>query len=803
MGGSSSGIGAGSIWKSGSSSWTPAKPLGGETPNLWITSRNGLNMIDTIAAENPVITLPSVQQSNNPLIVADNGGLDIGASAGDFTFAVRCKSNSTVKTSYPTIGGKGVDGSVNGMYYFYQNITTGKIHWLFKSTGTVKDTEVNLDFTGAGWILLLLEIDKTALVGRCFINGVQVGADVAYTGTFPLMANAYEFMLGKANNAAGSGTNYNINAIFSEAWVYNRKLTPTEKTTITNFGHITDLTGERAHWVCNNITPRDLSGNGYHLATITGDATNTSIIYDSSGSRYLLDKGYSLYKYSGSSILQDKYVGYKGDGTTLDTPSLVAGYAKVSDHPGNLTQHNLADSYLTFVGANWDRSDVTIFGDMARQTALMTGSSFPYIVATPKAWHITDLNRVKMNTFFLSAYKGIAYPKITNNSVDDRQVLTEIFGYATNKTGLDYTKAITYTEDHGHSWDISYFFSDTHYCTTRGNKILAYDGNTTFSLSLDGGATFPITKSVTGYSGNVCQMAWITAVGNIYFGSKTKMYYSFDNLATVTEMTVQAVGGGAYTFGTNANFTRVNPAANMTFGGVEALIWGNYTITADTDYTQAQVWQLIDGATVLRSIYNYTAPSLVARHTENVFQASDESVYIQTGDGNGYINIIKGVCNNLATYNWTFSSISPANTNEGFWHWAGGSFYNGYLYVSAENTPHSGIWRALYTDDLTLEASYKKLNSFPTDILINLIGVEGKLIASEAEIKNLGISNNGLDIYLFRIIGGVDLAVFEGGYFGFDPPNTEGYFMGQILADGETWENPTIGQVIMLKIVEE
>jgi len=797
------GIGIGTHKSSGVSKWTPLKPLGGETPNLWLTSRSGLSMVDAIGGNNATITLPTLQQSNNPLICVDNGGLDIGASAGDFTFAVRCKSNSTLKTSYPTIGGKGVNGSVNGMYYFYQNITTGKIHWVIKPTGTAKDTEINLDFTGAGWVLLLLEIDKTGSVGRCFINGVQQGADVAYTGTWSTMANQFEFLLGKANNNAGSGYDYDIDCIYSEAWVYNRKFTSTEKTTITNFGHITDLTGERAHWICDNINPRDLSGNGYHLNTLDGTSANTSRLYSSQGSRYLLDKGYSRYGFSGSSIKEDKYVGYKGDGTALVSSGLIAGYSKITDHTGNMGQHNLADSYLTFVGANWSRDNTTIFGEMARQTAAMTGERSWYLSGTPKLWHSSEFNRVKLNSYFNSSYKGIAFPRVVGgNSVDNRVGYLEILGYASNKTGADYNKALTYTGDRGHSWDISYFFSDTHYCTTRGNKILAYDGTTTFSLSNDKGATFPITKSVAGYSGGSCQMAWITASGNIYFGSKTKMYYSFDSLTTVTEMTVQSVGGGAFAPGSNANFTRVNPSSYMTFGGSEALIWGNYSITTGSDYTNANVWQLKDGATVLRSIYNYTGPSKLARHTENIFQAADESVYIQTGDGNGYINILKGICNNLNTYDWTFSSISPSNTNEGFWHWAGGSYYNGYLYAGVELTPNQGIWRALYSDDLTNTASYKRLNTLPL-MVINMIGNGKTLIASDGQAKNLAISNNGLDCYMFRIVGGADLAGFEGGYFGFDPPNSDGYFMGQILANGETWEDPTTGQVIMLKIVDE
>jgi hypothetical protein len=807
------------VGRQSSSYWTPLKPIGGETPNLWVTSRSGLSMIDTVAAENPVITLPSLQQSNNPLVVVDNGGLDIGASAGDFTFAVRCKSNSTTKTSYPTIGGKGIDGSVNGMYYFYQTITSGKIHWLFKSTGTVKDTEINLDFTGAGWVLLLMEIDKTALVGRCFINGVQVGADVPYTGTFPSMANAYEFMLGKSNNAAGDGTNYNINAIFSEAWVYNRKLTSTEKTTITNYGHITDLTGERTHWICNNITPKDVSGNGYHLTTIDGTANNTSIVYDSSGSRYLLDKGYSKYRYYGASrtttsIKKDLFVGYNESGVPLATPAVPTGFVKLSDHPGSLTQHNLADSYLTFVGNNWSRDNASIYGDMARSTTLKDGDGSWYLSGTPKAWHVSELNRVKMNTFFLSAYKGIAFPKVTNNSIDDRQVLTEIVGYASNKTGVDYSKALTYTGDKGHSWDISYFFSDVHYCTTRDNKILAFDDNATFSLSLDGGSTFPITKNIAGFAGGVCEMAYIFENGNILIAGKTKLYISTNNLTTITEVVPLGIDGNPWTPGDSQNYSIWQPAPPQYIEGVEVFMWGSYSNDATSDAEKVNIWFTKDNGVSVRSIYNFTAPSLIARHVD-VSPVQDPNTgyfYFNTGDNADEVHFVKVECTDLSTNAFTFTKINPAGALSGddFYHWVGYHFYNNKIYTAVEddiNVGNAGLYEALLSADLSDPANFKQTFQLPfanNSVAASFLGEANIILLPQAQSKSIMITKDaGVNSYLFRLIGGVDLAAFMGCYFGICPSNSQGYYLFNIYANGEGLGDIWKGQVIMLKIVDE
>jgi hypothetical protein len=808
------GLKIGSSSSGSGSSWTPALPLGGETPDLWTTSRSGLALVDTVnPANNPVITLPSLQQSNNPLIVVDNGGLDVGAAAGDFTFAVRCKSNSAVKTSYPTIGGKGIDGSLDGMYYIYQNITTGYLRWVIKGTGAAKDTLTNVDFTAAGWVLLIIEIDKTASVGRFFINGSQVGADVAYTGTWPAMANQYEFLLGISNNQAGNAFNYTINAIYSEAWVLNRKLTPTEKTTITNYGHLADLTNLKGHWITDNITPRDLSGNGYHMATNSG-ASNTSIVYDSGGSRYLLDKGYSLYKYSGSSILRNIFVGYNGD-VPLATPSLPAGYTKELDHAGSLTTHNLADSKLTFVGDNWSRDNATIYGDMARQTLMVDGDGSWYVSGTPKVWHISELNRVKLNTFFNTAYKGILFPKITNNSIDDRQVLTEIFSYATNKTGSDYTKAITYTGDHGHSWDISYYFSEVglEYRCARGNKMLAFDGTDTFSLSLDGGGTYPISKQIVGFAGP-CEFTYIFENGNILIASKVKMYLSTDNLTNIAETTVTDVGGGAYTPGASQNFMCFNPIKYMSVEGTEIFVWGNYSIVPSTDELNARLWYTVDSGVTVKCFYRYNGV-ILAKHTEEVSQDSvDETLFrVTTGDNDdGKVNLLNFTYTK-ATDTW--SAPTKINTvagddheNPGDYHFVGHGYYGSYFYMAKEDvflTGSAGVYRALLSADFSDKTIFKKL------VKLNRTGTgagyfiaHGKImICAEMTERILYISNDGLNFYPFKILGGPDPAAFEGEYFGFDPPNVNGYMRGDIAADGETWANPYQGQTIMLKIVEE
>ncbi len=788
--------------------WNPLIPLGGETPNLWITSRSGLSMIDTIGGNNPTITLPYVWQSNNPLLVSDNGGLDIYTT--DFTYAQWALHNSTVKTSYPTIAGKGIsDGSPNGCYYWYQNITNGFITLQVQTSTQTKTISTGIDFTAVGWCFLVFTVDQTAKVIHVYVNGVEIGTGTSFTGTFAHMGNQYKFILGKSQNTAASGYAFNINCFFGEGWLLNRLLTPTEMTTLYGRGHLVDTTSLKAHWPLNDLNGNDVTGNGFTLLPLSGETVNSLIYYDTVGSRHLLDIGYSRYVYSGTSIKRDIYVGYSDAGTPMVTPYVPAGYTKASDHSGSLTAHNLADSYLTFVGANWSRDNATIFGDVAR-IATGTGKiKNYYLVATPKAWHISELNRVKMNTFFNSAYKGIAFPKVTNNSVDDRQLLTEIFGYASNKTGTDYTKALTYTGDHGHSWDISYYFSDTHYVATHANKILAYDGNTTFSLSLDGGSTFPITKNVAGYSGNVCEGGYIGDGGEIYFISKTKVYYSFDNLTTVTEATVLDIAGDPHVPGTYNNYCMEQPSKRQYIGATEVLVWGNYSVEATSDNENANIWQLVIGETTVRSIYNYKAPSLLAIHTESLTQnPTTEKFYATTGDGAGKCHIIEMTCNNLGTNDWTFTEINPLDNGEGFFHWVGCYFHGGYIYAGVEEasyvaTGNSGTWRALATADLSDDANYTMMVHLIQDISLNLFGEDTFMMHNECNSRYLYLTNNLTDYYIFKTIGGADPNAAYGGYFAWQPKNTAGYYLGQIFAVGESTAQNMAGQVIMLKIVEE
>lgn len=159
------------------------------------------------------------------------------------------------------------------------------------------------------------------------------------------------------------------------------------------------------------------------------------IYYDSNASQELMDNGYSLWQKSGS---VDEYVPYK-NGLPNDVSAFLTGYSKTSDHAGDLSYFNLAQSLVNIPNASWDRSNTTIYNATAR-----TGF---YDVSNPNRWHSSELNRNRFNAFTNLFYQGLSFPNIQNNSVTDRLKLLELFSYSTNKIRSDLKKVLTYTND--------------------------------------------------------------------------------------------------------------------------------------------------------------------------------------------------------------------------------------------------------------------------------------------------------------------------------------------------------------------
>jgi len=121
------------------------------------------------------------------------------------------------------------------------------------------------------------------------------------------------------------------------------------------------------------------------------------------------------------------------------------GYSKFLDDgykyiSGDAKYHNLANSFISFTNAIFDKSDALIYKDYAR-------SSVYYDAANPKRWHISELDRSVLNSYLQADYYGRIFVKVTDNSYSDRKLLKEVLVYTTNKTGADFNSVLTYCGD--------------------------------------------------------------------------------------------------------------------------------------------------------------------------------------------------------------------------------------------------------------------------------------------------------------------------------------------------------------------
>jgi len=160
-----------------------------------------------------------------------------------------------------------------------------------------------------------------------------------------------------------------------------------------------------------------------------GDSTN------------LMDYGFSWQKANTSGTLIP--VQYTTDGEFVSLHALLGGDGGVtvlSRHPGSLTKHNLAPSYIRFAGDFFDRSDTTIWNATSRESSY-------YLSATPKDLYITELNYLTLKSWLNVGYKGMFYIKADTQSVEDTTTIDELFCYTTDRISHDQIKSLIYSND--------------------------------------------------------------------------------------------------------------------------------------------------------------------------------------------------------------------------------------------------------------------------------------------------------------------------------------------------------------------
>ena len=770
-----------------SSYWNPLKPLGGETPSFWIkeNSRSGLTLTDSVNAANSPTILPrhlkkDVTAGNVRYYVADNGGLDIAGQ--DYTIFFKAKTDSTSKAAQKTLVCK---GSGNNYYNIAYKITTGYITVNYQTNeGTNYSIDSTVDFTAAGWVTVRFSVDYTNKIAHLYVNNIEAGAGTSFAGkTFVANPVGEKFNI----NSRDDGTAIPAQTSMADVMVFHRIWTPQEAISAESGIYPSDA---HEHWpmLGGNINYEYGVKGRFNLTASTVTAAN-SVGYSSYGSRYCLDYGWSLWrKFNDGALTTLEIVPYGADTTAL----AALGFSLVKTYDGNLTNHNLAPSKIQFIEATWDRSDTNIWNALAR------GSDYDSTDAnTKKQWLIEKLNQDILNDWLVAAKKDVVFVKVLTDSINTRTTLKEMFSYATAKTGSNLTKALTYTGDTKDDF-LEYYFTSLgatqHYCATRGNKVLAFDDVGTLYLSLDGGTTFPISKSIQADCTYI-EFAHIWENGNITFCGHRKVFISTDNLATYSQITVYDRAGDLFTPATDGNFSNAGYQF-INIGGREHLVWGTISMIVGVMY-DCNVWHSNDNGLTLHSIYktNVDLPAIEPeRHFHSVnLNTVDNSLWLCTGDGEDTLincHRIKGSYNAALLTNGSWDSWT-AILSGGIASYAfcsGLVFYNGYMYWTScsDNATYKGVWRVPIADVADDTKYVRLLPSSATEIVHLADGGNGKMMAIPypATDKEIIISRNGIDFETRKLIGGPDFV--SGGYLRWQQPNNGGYWLLGILEDGET-----------------
>ncbi len=686
---------------SAGSSWDPSKPLGGETLDKRFTSRSGLNMIDSLGGASAPIQLPYLYKptGNEYAYVADLGALDIinnlgvnpATPGGDtgFTICGWAKSETTNKTDYRYFLGKPGTNTTNGIYFFGAIITTGYIFFQFRTSTNWFNVISNIDFTAGGspWYFLRADINTTTSKLRLFINEVQSGADASFTGSIAQLADAYEFYIGAANGAAGSGVQKISLSSHSDTYIFPFLLTTAQGATLMARGSVpgatfyTDCVLHADNYIIDAAGGRNLTGVNL--------LKSTKLKYNQYGSQQALTVGYTRYTDFPNKDIQ---VPYKSAGV----PSTVvpAGYTLAENNPASATGHNLADSYIAIPGV--DRSDVTICSYLARATNLQH-----YYDSANVSWiHASEFLNFNLSNYFNDDYRGLRFSKITN------RILTDFYTYATNKTGSNYEKPIKYSgETNILKFDV---IVGPHICAVNGTKVLKFDDVHTLSLSTDGGVTYSTTLVTTL---NEVEHAFIFDSGNIYFFSGTKAYYSFDNLASYHECSVKGIDGNDYVAGTLQNFRPWGfETIEVVHDGVTLHTWGAYITDGTAMDTNVNQWEIVDGETTINSVYKFgvSLPAAVCRHIHYItYDSISDTFFMGTGDDtNPKDNVMRGSRSGGV---WTWEILgSGAGTS--IWETTGISLDTDYIYIAGEdNDTDKGIRRLLRTDIANIATNQERI----------------------------------------------------------------------------------------------
>lgn len=206
--------------------------------------------------------------------VADNGALDVNQASTDFCISANFKSNNSGLNEYTV--GKNINAAVDGRYGFFKD-TNNVVNFRFETS--IGTTTVPTSIDGDS------DTDKHLFVARIDLSGSKVYiytdgvlenlGGTAFTGTFPTLINAYEFILGASSASGGASFQAFAETEINDVRIYHKDITSAANLASLQKGEA--LGDEVAWWFCEgNSTTRvdESSGNDYHLTAVNFDSTS-------------------------------------------------------------------------------------------------------------------------------------------------------------------------------------------------------------------------------------------------------------------------------------------------------------------------------------------------------------------------------------------------------------------------------------------------------------------------------------------------------------------------------------------------
>ncbi|TVR75848.1 MAG: hypothetical protein EA412_14745 [Chitinophagaceae bacterium] len=261
------------------------------------------------------------------------------------------------------------------------------------------------------------------------------------------------------------------------------------------------------------------------------------------------------------------------------------------------------------------------------------------------------------------------------------------------------------------------------------NYMLKYDGNTLY-LSENGGRTY--TKSLPIDIGTL-KAVHVFKDGEVMFGDHQNMFYSHD-WENYYQSTVLDIDGEPFIRTRYDNFTmagRVNH--RVIINGTEVFCWGNYSMTAGTEYVNINAWYTVDKGQTIKSAYAFRSDRddlesefLYTRHIHNIdVNPADTTFWMQTGDfttgGVHQSHVLKGSYD-LEEDKWNWELIGSGNN----FKWCNVVFYEGYAYWAWDITP-GGVVKSAYNSISDIE-KHEQIFFAPNDCTEVVISDSGEMV---------------------------------------------------------------------------